>query len=91
MKHCNTCASDERSLKKSPTHGTRKHSESERACEECWEVYISLQVEENKPDAIECMFCKSTLDKDQVKQLSYAGTSRRQVTALELLETDEYH
>lgn len=76
-KHCTTCASDVPSLKISPIHGTRKHSEDERACEECWEIYISLQVEENKPDQIECMFCKSTLDFEQIGKLARKGTISR--------------
>jgi hypothetical protein len=67
-------------------HGTRKHSENERERGECWEVYLSLQVKENKPDAIECMFCKSTLDGDQIKKLAYKGTERRQVTTREQLK-----
>ena len=77
MKECNTCASDVKSLKISPVHGTHKHSESERACSECWEIYISLQVEENKPDQIECMFCKSTLDFQQIGKLARRRTVLR--------------
>jgi hypothetical protein len=79
MKECNICDGEVSSLRVSPSHGTRKHSEDERACGECWEVYLSLQVEENKPDQIECMFCKSTLDFQQIKKLSYISTSERQV------------
>jgi len=74
MKHCNVCASDVKSLRVSPVHSNHKHSEEERACDECWEVYLSLQVEENKPDQIECMFCKSTLDFQQIGKLARQGT-----------------
>lgn len=74
MKNCNICGVETVPLRISPKHGTRKHSEDERACEECWEIYISLQVEENKPDQIECMFCKSTLDFQQIAKLARKGT-----------------
>ena len=91
MKHCNTCASDVKSLKISPVHGTHRHSESERACSECWEVYLSLQVEENKPDQIECMFCRSTLDTGQIRKLAYKKTSSRYAHSCESAGTDEHH
>jgi hypothetical protein len=74
MKECNVCGTEASSLGVSPKHGTRKHKESERACDECWEIHVSLQVEENKPDQIECMFCKSTLDFQQIGKLARKGT-----------------
>jgi hypothetical protein len=74
MKDCTVCGFEVHSLRVSPKHGTRKHSEDERACDECWEVYLSLQVEENKPDQIECMFCTSTLDFQQIGKLARQGT-----------------
>lgn len=73
MKKCNICGAKVASLKISPVHGTRKHSEDERACEECWEIYISLRVEESKPDQIECMFCRSTLDFERIGKLARQG------------------
>ena len=74
MKECNVCGAEANSLRVSPKHGTHKHKEIERACDECWEIHISLQVEENKPDQIECMFCKSTLDFQQIGKLARKGT-----------------
>lgn len=76
-KECNICGAEASSLRVSPVHGTHKHSNDEHACDECWEVYLSLQVEENKPDQIECMFCKSTLDFQQIAKLARKGTSFR--------------
>jgi len=91
MKHCNTCASDVKGLKTSPVHGARKHSESERACEECWEIYLSLQVEENKPDQIECMFCKTTLDFEQIATLARQGTAFRSDHCVDCLQPRSFN
>lgn len=77
MKHCNICNSDAGSLRVSPQHGQQKHDEHERACDECWEAWISLQVEENKPDQIKCMFCNSVLDFEQLTKLARKGTVYR--------------
>ena len=59
MKHCIVCSSEVNSLKVSPQHGKHKHAEHECACDECWEAWLSLQVEENLPEEIACMFCAS--------------------------------
>jgi hypothetical protein len=79
MKHCNICHSDASSLRISPQHGQHKHKEHERACDECWEAWISLQIEENKPDEIRCMFkgFTSMLDSEQIKKLALQLTVRR--------------
>jgi hypothetical protein len=79
MKHCTICGSDASSLRISPQHGQYKHKDHERACDECWEAWISLQVEENKPDEIRCMFtgCTSMLDFEQIKKLARQLTVRR--------------
>ena len=74
MKECNICDAKVGSLRVSPAHCTRKHKESERACDECWEVHLSLPIEENRPDQIECMFCKATLDFQQIGKLARQGT-----------------
>jgi hypothetical protein len=81
MKHCTICGSDASSLRISPQHGQQKHEEHERACDECWEAWISLQVEKNKPDEIRCMFtdCASLLDFEQIEKLARKGTVYRSV------------
>jgi hypothetical protein len=79
MKHCTICRSDASSLKVLPQHGQHKHAEHERACDECWEAWISLQVEENSPSEIRCMFtkCTSMLDAAQIGKLARKGTVYR--------------
>jgi hypothetical protein len=62
VKHCKICASDLRDFTKlSPQDHERAHGDDERACGQCWEAWLSLQVEEKKPDEIECLFCKSPI------------------------------
>jgi Fe-S cluster biosynthesis and repair protein YggX len=79
MKHCAICRSDASSLKASPQHDQHKHKAYERACDECWEAWISLQVEEKNPSKIRCMFteCTSMLDTAQIGKLARKGTVYR--------------
>lgn len=75
---CNICGSGVGSLRISPQHnGKPKHSQDERACDQCWEAWLSLQVEENQPDQIECMFCNSLLEAEQIKSFARVGTWER--------------
>lgn len=77
-KYCTVCSSEVGSLKVSPQHSDQpKHIEHERACAECWEAWLSLQVEENQLDQIKCMFCASMLGVEQIGQLARKGTSYR--------------
>jgi len=78
MKHCNICESDGVTLRVSPKSHERKHGESERACEQCWEAHLSLQVEEkSKSDEIECMFRTSEISEADFKSLAREGTKYR--------------
>jgi hypothetical protein len=78
MKHCNICESDGVTLRVSPKTHERKHSEQERACGQCWEAHLSLQVEEkNKSSEIECMFCTSEIGEADFKSLAREGTKYR--------------
>lgn len=78
MKYCNTCTSDGVTLRVSPKNHEPKHSEQKRACGQCWEAYLSLQVEEkNKSSEIECMFCKSGMGEADFQSLAQKGTKVR--------------
>jgi hypothetical protein len=62
-------------------HGTQhkmQHQEDDqRACGECWEAYLSLQVEERLAENIECMFCTSLLPRSEIDRLSKEQTLAR--------------
>ena len=71
VKHCKICASDLRDFTKlSP-------QDHERACGQCWEAWLSLQVEEKKPDEIECLFCKSPISEADFATLARKATTIR--------------
>ena len=77
-KQCNICGSNVASLRVSPQHsGQHNHAQHERACKQCWEAWLSMQVEENPPYRIECMFCNALLDAKQIQTLGYEGTWKR--------------
>jgi len=65
-------------LRVSPKNHERKHDEHERACGQCWEGYLSLQVEEKKNlSEIECMFCTSEISEGDFMTLAQKGTKYR--------------
>ena len=79
-KICPICAAEVSSFKVSPSTCSGGHSEDERACGECWEAYLSKEVEDKALGDIRCMFHhqgKHTLDKEQVKKLARKGTMER--------------
>lgn len=79
-KICPICASEVASLRVSPTTCSGGHKEDERACGECWEAYLSKQVEDRAPGDIRCMFKhegEHKLDKEQVMDLARKGTMER--------------
>lgn len=79
-KNCNICALNVSSLKVSPKGHESKHkSDDERACGECWEAWLSQQVEERHPHEIECLFCKATISIDELARLARDGTAYRYV------------
>lgn len=74
-KQCNICGSNVGSLRVSPQHsGQPKHAQCERACTQCWDAWLSLQVEEKQPDQIHCMFCSLMLDAEQIEYLAWDDT-----------------
>lgn len=77
--HCTICRADlKKSLRISPQDHERKHDTlEERACEDCWEAWLSLRVEEKKADETECLFCKSTMSLEWLKTLSRKPTLKR--------------
>jgi hypothetical protein len=78
MKHCSICMSEGVTLRVSPKTHERKHGESERACGQCWEAHLSLQVEEKyKSSEIECMFCTSEISEADFMSLAREGTEYR--------------
>ena len=79
-KHCTICASNvEKSTRLSPQDHERVHGDDERACGQCWEAWLSLQVEEKKPNGIECLFCKSLINEDDFVSLARDATVTRYV------------
>ena len=78
MKHCNICESDGVTPRVSPKNHERKHGEQERACGQCWEAHLSLQVEEkNNSSEIQCMFCTSEMSEADFMNLAQKGTKYR--------------
>lgn len=72
---CEICGTQARRyLRKSPSTCKVGHSDSERACEQCWEAHLSTEVEEKAPSKVECMFCNSVLPKSEIKYLARSGT-----------------
>lgn len=74
---CTICASQVSSLRISPKGHERAHGEDERACDECWEAWLSMQVEENRPEDIQCIFCNSIIDFEQLASYAWKGTHNR--------------
>jgi hypothetical protein len=79
-KHCTICASDLKDFTKiSPQDHERAHNDDERACGQCWEAWLSLQVEEKQPEEIECLFCKSIISEASFVKLARDATKRRYI------------
>ncbi|KAF2216861.1 hypothetical protein CERZMDRAFT_80883 [Cercospora zeae-maydis SCOH1-5] len=93
-KECPVCRSHLQSFKSSPstcfdqeTKQAIRHGDDQRACSECWELYLSMRVEERAAvyiesagdhmTNIECMFCPSPLTRAGLKQLSHIDTINR--------------
>lgn len=77
-KHCTICASDlDGHTKISPQDHERTHGDDERACGQCWEAWLSRQVEEKKLDEVECLFCKSIISEADFAKLARDATTRR--------------
>jgi hypothetical protein len=78
MNHCTICASDlDTALRISPQDHERRHDDDERACGQCWEAYLSLKIEERRPDEIECMFCKSRMSEADIMSFARKATTIR--------------
>jgi hypothetical protein len=75
--HCKICASEPVQLRISPQDHERAHGDDERACGQCWEAWLSLQVEEKKPEEIECLFCKSIISEADFAKLARKATGTR--------------
>lgn len=74
---CTICASKRIQLRISPQDHESPHGDDERACGQCWEAWLSLKVEEKKPDLIECLFCKSIISEADFVKLARDATKRR--------------
>jgi hypothetical protein len=78
MNHCTICRSElDSALRISPQDHERKHGDDERACGQCWEAYLSLQIEEQRPDEIECLFCKSHMSEADIMGFARTATTVR--------------
>lgn len=78
--NCKICASNLAGpLRLSPEGHERQHGNDERACDQCWEAWLSLQVEEKKPDEIQCMFCMSRITGTELASLARKATGIRYV------------
>lgn len=84
-KTCPICCADVHSLMVSPATCTNGHGPDQRACTECWEAYLSKEVEEKAPGDIRCMFCPNTpgtnnvISEEVMKKLAYVATFDRYV------------
>lgn len=90
MKTCNICNGEAETLKVTPITCFRFHGEAERACNECWEAQLSLQVEELDPRDIECMFCSSIINSREVKRLAFGNTFKRYVDLWSIDDTTDF-
>ncbi|KAI6796710.1 hypothetical protein KC332_g9843 [Hortaea werneckii] len=84
MKTCQICYGEVSQLRDSPLKCTDREGrpiehrkKSQRACQECWEVHLSNEVEEKPAENIECLFCHTKMSEDQVKSFAWAATYRR--------------
>ena len=77
-KPCTICAAEVAAFESSPAscHNSHDH-DSQRACGECWEAYLSMAVEEHQAEDITCMFCSSLLPEKEVKRLAKDQTGER--------------
>lgn len=76
--HCNICGSNVKVLGISPqVHGHARGNLDERACGQCWEAWLSLQIEEKQLTDIQCMFCNSNMSFEEIKKLARAKTCER--------------
>ncbi|KAK4977188.1 hypothetical protein LTR42_003236 [Elasticomyces elasticus] len=87
-KCCTVCGTDGTVLQNSPESCHLFHHEpEERACGECWEGYLSMEVEKkrlvdkitqkHKLAEIQCMICTSLLPGEELKLLVRDGTWKR--------------
>ncbi|KAM0716942.1 hypothetical protein Q7P37_006794 [Cladosporium fusiforme] len=83
-RHCEICGSDYRPLRISSQNHQHPHGNHERACNQCWEAWISLQLEENQPDEIKCMFCNSNMGFKEISSLARPTTVYRYKMKLKL-------
>ena len=74
---CFVCYSWVKQLRYPPKTCKAPHSDTQRACRECWEAYNSLQVEEKRAEDIECMLCSDKLPAAMLKSYSRPQTSIR--------------
>lgn len=74
MPICPACENGVSSLRVSPKNHERAHGKVERACEECWEEWLSAQVEAHRPEDVKCMFCTSTMSLEDIGKLGRKGT-----------------
>lgn len=84
MGTCQICYGEVNQLRVSPDKCTDRkgrpidhRKKGERACQECWEVHLSNEVEDKRADQIECLFCYTKMSEDQVKSFAWADTYRR--------------
>jgi len=80
MKDCNICKETKPLKVFMTTHG-QQHVEAKRACEHCWEDWLSAQVEEKLADEIRCIDndCPAIMSRDEIKKFAFAETWRRYV------------
>lgn len=76
--YCKICASELRSaLRVSPQSDEHVHDATDRACGECWEAWLSLQVEEKRPSEIQRMFCEAKMDAEDIRKFGRRATAYR--------------
>jgi len=72
---CNVCSED-KPLRIFPTDHGGKHAESKRACQRCWEAWLSSEVEQQTPEGVRCLDdeCQAKMSRDGTKRLSFVDT-----------------
>lgn len=86
-KECPICCSEVSSFKKSPATCEEAHGPDQRACSECWEAYLSKEVEEKAPSDIKCIFehdkaVDCQIDRVDLERLAWKDTLIRSAPIL---------
>lgn len=80
IKQCPICTSEVQSFPLSPEScgaGHEATSFGERACGECWEAHLGLQIQESPFGMVTCLFCGGFINEADLERLARKGTYER--------------